>query len=269
SRFSAYVFMMRGNYKTFTPLPPKKTISADQENIFNTEIGINLRYAPGEKKINTYRKDYGLSGNHPVFELNYSRGIPGVFGSMYQYDKIFAQVSQLIRVHRWGTINYRIYGGKIIGQSLPFMLLEVHPGNEIFYYSKQSFNLMNRFEYVSDEYAGFTMENDFEKKLINLVPFLRKVNVRQFWNFKAVWGNLSTSDKLLNCKEYHGYAMQSLNGRPYIEMGTGLDNIFRYFRLDLVWRLSSTLRARKTAPSTDYQKLAGRFGVFGSFHFQF
>jgi hypothetical protein len=269
SRFSAYVFVMRGNYKTFTPLPPQKTISADQENIFNTEIGINMRYAPGEKKINTHRKDYGFSGNHPVFELNYSRGIPGVFGSMYQYDKIFVQASQLIRVRRWGTINYHIYGGRIIGQSLPFMLLEVHPGNEIFYYSKQSFNLMNRFEYVSDEYAGFTMEHDFEKKLINLVPFLRKVNVRQFWNLKAVWGSLSSSDKLLNCKEYHGYAMRSLNGGPYIEMGTGLDNIFRYFRLDLVWRLSSNLRVRETVPSTDYQKPAGRFGVFVSFHFQF
>ena len=127
---------------------------------------------------------------------------------------------------------------------------------------------MNRFEYLSDQYAGFTIEHDFKKKLINLLPFLRKINVRQFWNLKAVWGNLSTSNKVLNYKEYSGYAMQSLNGRPYLEMGTGLDNIFRYFRLDLVWRLSPTTPSPVTIPPGDYQKPAAQFGIF-SFHFQF
>jgi len=268
-KFSAYIYMTRGSYRTYAPLPPQKTISANQKDIFNTEAGINLRYAPDEKKIGTYREDIRFNGNNPVFELNYARGIPGVFGSMYKYDKIFAQISQLIRIPRWGTLNYCVYGGKIRGEALPFMLLEVHPGNDVYYYSKQSFNLMNRFEYLSDQYAGFMIEHDFEKKLINLVPFLRKTNVRQFWNLKAVWGNLSTSNRELNCKEYSGYAMQSLNGGPYLEMGTGLDNIFRYFRLDFVWRLSPTPSAPPTFPPGEYQKPAARFGIFGSFHFQF
>jgi hypothetical protein len=269
SRFSANIFLTQGSYETFSPLPPQKEISANQSDILNTELGINLRYAPGEKKIDTYRKDYRYRGNKPVFELTYARGIPGVFGSMYQYDKILGQVSQLIRLPRWGTVNYRVYAGKITGEALPFMLLEIHPGNDIFYYSKQSFNLMNRFEFLSDRYAGFTIEHDFEKKLINLVPFLRKINVRQFWNLKAVWGDLSTANKELNCKEYSSYPMQSLNGKPYMELGTGLDNIFRYFRVDLVWRLSQDHALPGQIPVRYIQKPAAQFGVFGSFHIQF
>jgi hypothetical protein len=269
SKFSMNVFLTRGSYETFNPLPPQKDISANQQDILNTEAGINLRYAPGEKKIESHRKDYRYRGNNPVFELTLARGIPGVFGSMYQYNKIFGQVSQLIRVPRWGTVNYRAYAGKIAGEALPFMLLEIHPGNDIYYYSKQSFNLMNRFEYLSDRYAGFTIEHDFEKKLINLLPFLRKINVRQFWNLKAVWGDLSTANKELNCKQYSGYPMQSLNGKPYLELGTGLDNIFRYFRLDLVWRLSPDLSAPGQSPVVYGQKPAAAFGIFGSFHIQF
>ncbi len=269
NKFSAYAYMTRGSYKTYTPLPPQKLISANQEDIFNTEVGINLRYAPGEKKIATYRKDYRVKGNNPVFELNWAHGIPGVFGSMYRYDKFFAQVSQVFRIPRWGTVNYRVYTGKVLGKALPFMLLEVHPGNDVYYYSKQSFNLMNRFAYLSDQYAGFTIEHDFEKKLISLIPFLRKINVRQFWNMKAVWGNLSASNRLLNCMEYSGYAMQSLNGKPYLEFGTGLDNIFRYFRLDLVWRLSPNTLSPVNSSSGNYQKPAAQFGVFGSFRIQF
>ena len=211
--------MTRGSYKTFAPLPPQKSISPNQEDIFNTEIGINLQFAPGEEKIETFRKDYRFIGNKPVIEINYARGIPDIFGSMYQYNKYFAQVSQIIRVPRWGTINYRIYGGNINGEALPFMLLEFYPWNDIFYYSKQSFNLMNRFEYLSDQYAGFNIEHDFEKKLINILPFLRKINVRQFWNLKAVWGDLSTANKELNCIEYSAYPMQSLKGKPYVETG--------------------------------------------------
>jgi len=269
NKFSANVFLTRGSYETYAPLPPQKELSANQKDILNTEAGINLRYAPCEKKISTYRKDYRFGGNDPVLEFSWARGFPGVFGSMYQYNRIFAQVSQKLSISRWGTVNYRVYGGRIMGEALPFMLLEVHPGNDIFYYSKESFNLMNRFEYLSDRFAGFSVEYDFEKKLINLIPFMRKTNIRQFWNLKAVWGNLSASNKLLNCREFSGYAMQSLNGGPYIEMGTGLDNIFRYFRVDCIWRLSPTPPNPVVNPSGNYQMPAAHFGIFGSFQIQF
>jgi len=267
--FSVNIFMSRASYQTYAPLPPQKFLSSNQQDIINTSAGIVLRYAPGEKKISTYRKDYRYRGNEPVFEMGWAHGFPGIFGSMYTYDRVTAQVSQTFRLSRWGSVSYRIYGGKIGGESLPFMLLEVHPGNDIYYYSKQSFNLMNRFEYLSDRYAGFTMEHDFEKKLINLIPFLRKINVRQFWNIKAVWGDLSPDNKALNCMEYGGYAMQSLNGHPYIELGTGLDNIFRFFRLDFIWRLTPSTAMPVVVPRDNYQKPAAPFGVFVSFQVQF
>jgi hypothetical protein len=268
SKFSVDAFLKRGSYETYAPLPPLKDLSFNQKNIFSTEAGINLRYAPGEKKICSYRKDYRYNSDEPILEFSWAHGIPGAFGSMYQYNRIFVQVSQKFGIPRWGLIDYRVYGGRIMGDALPFMLLEVHPGNDIYYYSNQSFNLMNRFEYLSDRFAGISIEHDFEKKLINLVPFLRKTNIRQFWNLKAVWGNLSASNKILNCKEYSGYAMQSLNGRPYIEIGTGLDNIFRYFRVDCIWRLSSSAPG-SVSSSGNYQTPAAHFGVFGSFHIQF
>ena len=31
---------------------------------------------------------------------------------------------------------------------------------------------------------------------------------------------------------------KTLNGKTYIEVGTGIDNIFKVLRLDFVWRLS-------------------------------
>lgn len=264
NKLSAQLYLSRASYETFNPLPPKKLISVNQNDIINTELGVALRYAPGERKIITHRKDIRLQSRNPVFEARYTMGVQGLFGGQYQYRKVNVSVSQHLSFPGWGKVDYQVYGGKIWSEALPFMLLELHPGNETYYYSKQAFNLMNRFEHFSDRYAGFTVEHNFDKKLLNLLPFMHKVDVRQFWNIKAVWGDLSSANQKLNCRDYRNYRMSSLQGRPYIELGTGLDNIFRYFRVDLVWRISQT----NNAAAAIQQPPTPHFGAFGSFHIQ-
>ena len=54
------------------------------------------------------------------------------------------------------SFSYKVYAAKIFG-TLPFTFLENHPGNDIYYYSSGSFNLMNRFEYLGDQYAGVNL----------------------------------------------------------------------------------------------------------------
>ncbi|WP_219924934.1 hypothetical protein, partial [Halomonas sp. ND22Bw] len=89
-----------------------------------------------------------------------------------------------------------VYAGKIFADKLPFMLLQVHPGNETYYYNKEAFSLMNKYEFFSDEYVGVNIEHNFNGKLLNLLPFMRKTGVRQFWNVKAVTGNLSYKNRV-------------------------------------------------------------------------
>ena len=269
--FSTQLLLTRSTYTTFNPLPPIKMIArnSNEKDIINTELGLRMRYAPGEKKIITPRKDLRIEGDHPVFEWGYAVGLPGIAGGDYRYQKFNASITQKVHLPGWGQIEYQVYGGKIWGDALPFMLLEVHPGNETYYYSKQAFNLMSRYEYVSDRYAGFSVEHNFDKKLLNLLPLVRRLKVRQFWNVKAVWGDLSAADKKLNKWEYGNYRMKSLNGRPYIELGTGLDNIFTYFRLDCVWRFAPVRPVYAGTWLPVRPNMPGAFGVFGSFHIQF
>jgi len=266
--FSIQPFLIRTSYETFAPLPHKDSLFPSAKDVTSGELGIKLRYAPGEKKVETHRKDFKIHGTHPVFELRYAQGIKGLMGGQYKYEKLHGMISQKFRLHGWGAVNYQAYAGKIFSQSLPFMLLELHPGNEIYYYSKQGFNLMNRFEFYSDAYAGFNVEHDFEKKLINLLPFMRKTNMRQFWNIKAVWGDLSDGNRKLNHVDYGNYRLRALKGHPYIEAGTGIDNIFRIFRIDLVWRFAPELNSPAGMPAPMYKNSTNTFGIFGSFHFQ-
>jgi hypothetical protein len=256
------------DYETFQPLPHKKFFTKRlDEKLINNEFSLKFRYAPGERKIASHRKERKIKSHEPVFELRLASSMPSKLQGEYDYKKISINASQKFRLPNWGTIDYIAYAGKVFGDDLPFMVLELHPGNEVYYYNKNAFNLMNRFEYVSDRYAGINIEHNFEKKLINLVPFLRKAKMRQFWNIKTVWGDLSAQNRKFNMLEFGSYRLKCLRGSNYTELGTGFDNIFKFFRVDLVWRFAPQLPA--LPPGVINNSTMHSFGVFGSFKLQF
>lgn len=166
---------------------------------------------------------------------------------------IISSISDQVSIAPFGKLDYNFFGGKVFG-TLPYVLLEVHPGNEVYYYNKYAFNLMARYEFVSDKYAGFTVEHNLGNGLFKFIPLTRKLKFRQFWNIKGVTGSLSSSNKQLNFVSNHSF--KSLDNKLYLEAGTGVDNIFKVLRLDFVWRLLPT-------PLPDNK--SSRFGIFGSF----
>ncbi|MEZ5017488.1 MAG: DUF5686 family protein [Flavipsychrobacter sp.] len=238
------------------------------ERITNVELSLGLRYAPGEKIIDGFRKDIRLSkGTLPILSLNYAQSLPTLFNTLYEYKKVDASYYQKILIPRWGIVKYTLYAGKVFGDGIPFMMLEVHPGNETFYYNKFSFNLMNRFEYFSDEYAGLNFEHNIGQKVLKYISVFRKIGIRQFYNIKTLWGNANLTNKNLNRADLGEYNIRSLNNGMYTEVGTGFDNIFNVFRIDLVWRLNP--KAGDNIPSKPYlNSTKQNFGIFGSFRVQ-
>ncbi len=159
-----------------------------------------------------------------------------------------------MKIPPFGTLNWRVFAGRTFGK-LPYTILDIAPGNELYYYNSFAYNMMNRWEFVHDRFAGINFEHNVGNGIFRLFPKLRW---RQFWTAKALWGSLSPENKAINFKQ--GHSFQSLDGKTYLELGTGIDNIFHVFRLDFIWRvLPSTLP--KVGDKT--------FGIFGSFRFVF
>jgi Family of unknown function (DUF5686)/CarboxypepD_reg-like domain len=266
SNFGITTNITNTNYSAFRPLP--STLIYEQINsdkLTNTEFLLKFRYAPGERKFVTHRKNTRMKGNSPVYEVRLGKGLQNVLGGGFDYFKFNVSLTQKFRVPRFGNVTYNIYGGRIFGDSLPFMLLELHPGNEFYTYNANGFNLMNRFEYFSDKYIGFQVEHNIEKKLINLLPFLRKVKMRQFYNIKAVWGSETKANKEFNKTELNEYQLRSLGHKTYLEIGTGFDNIFKFFRIDFVWRFAPPYN--EGAGLSNVQPVQ-KFGIFGSLKIQ-
>ena len=244
--------------KIFTPLqniPDKSYFPVNSGQPLNTtEIGIKLRLGYAEKFFETNFFRYSLGSDLPIVEAEYTQGVKGLLNSSYNYQKLAADISDIVPIPPYGKLSYSLYGGKVFG-TLPYVLLELHPGNDVYYYNRYAFNLMNKYEFLSDRYIGASLEHNFGNGLFKYIPLTRKLKFRQFWNIKAITGNLSDANKSLNF--VGNYPFKALDNKFYVEVGTGVDNIFKVLRLDFVWRLAPTpLPAARSS----------RFGIFGSFH---
>ncbi len=218
---------------------------------------MRLRFAYLEKFLeNTFYRT-SLGSPYPIVEFKYTRGIPGVFHSNYNYQKLSAGISNFRKIPPFGTLYFNVFAGRTFG-ILPYLFLDVAPGNEIYYYNTYAYNLMNKYEFIHDKYAGFNIEHNFGNGLFRFIPLTRKLKFRQFWTAKALWGSLSEQNYNLN--KAGGLNFESLNGKTYLEIGTGVDNIFKVLRVDLVWR---------PLPLSISPINNQRFGVFGSLRFAF
>ncbi|HYF33430.1 MAG TPA: DUF5686 family protein [Chitinophagaceae bacterium] len=253
--------LLSGRHKEYNPvrnLPVKGSFVSKGEHPFNTfETSIRLRFAYLEKFVeNTFYRT-SLGSPYPIVEFKYTKGLSGVLNSNYDYSKISGGISNSRKIPPFGSIYWNVFGGKTFG-TLPYMLLDVAPGNEIYYYNRYAFNMMNRYEFIHDQYAGFNVEHNFGNGIFRFIPLTRKLKFRQFWTAKGLWGSLNEQNQALNF--VNGHPFKALNGKTYVELGTGVDNILKVFRLDFVWRV---------LPSPRPARSAERFGVFGSFRLAF
>ncbi|MFN2438137.1 MAG: DUF5686 family protein [Chitinophagaceae bacterium] len=258
---SGFSIMLSSRHRQYDPvrnLPDKSYFTTPAGEALNAfETSIRLRYAYLERFLenNFYRASLGSP--YPIVELKYTKGISGVFNSSYNFQKLSAGISNFQKIPPFGTFYFNLFAGKTYG-TLPYMYLDVAPGNEISYYNKYAFNMMNKYEFVHDKYAGVNLEHNFGPGLFRFIPITRKLKFRQLWTAKALWGSLTDRNKQLNF--VGDYPFQSLDGRTYLELGTGVDNILKVLRLDFVWRVS---------PNTVSKYSSRDFGVFGSFRLAF
>lgn len=249
-------------YDPYNPLPDVNIFKDEQGNVSstvtNTEVNLQLRFAYKEKFLegNYYR--FSLGSRYPVVEMRIGVGFKGLLNSSYDYQKVSLTVSDNIKIAPLGSLYVNVFAGKYFG-NLPYPLLESHPGNEFYAYNKYAFNMMNQYEFLSDQFVGFNLEHSLGNGIFNYIPLIKKLKFRQFWTAKGIVGSLSDANTATNLDK--GFAFKTLEGSPYLEVGTGVENILKLFRVDFIWRV--TPKALPTEPRQKY------FGVFGSVKFAF
>lgn len=198
-----------------------------------SEVSLNMRLAFNEKFIMGKFERRSLGTKYPVLTLGATFGVPNVLGSEFRYCKLHASVDHTFPINPLGDFRYVIDAGITFGDA-PFPFQQLHEGNQTYAYDDYAFNLMNYYEFVSDKYLTVMAEHHFKGFFFDHIPLMRRLKWREVATTKILFGDFTrrTSDDL-----FFPTNLNVLN-KPYAEAGVGIENIFKVFRVDAVWRLS-------------------------------
>ena len=245
---------------TFDPIDPA---IPDPKRVVTNEVGVSLKYAPNTKYYEGRSSRVPLITKHPIIDLSYSYGIPGLLDSKYEFHKIGLRVFKRFFISPIGFGDSQLEGGYMFG-SLPFPLLFVHRGNQTFFHDPNTFNMMNWFEFVSDKYVSVDYSHHFNGFFFNKIPFMKKLKWRLTTGVKAIWGGVSINNtpgltednRIFNfptravedkdgdpvLDQYGDPVYEqvtfTLEKMPYIEASVGIENIFKIISVQLVKRFT-------------------------------
>ncbi|MDR1666700.1 MAG: DUF5686 and carboxypeptidase regulatory-like domain-containing protein [Bacteroidales bacterium] len=216
-------------------------INGEIHRIAITQAGLRLRFAPCERfyQIQQYRTP--INHIYPVFTANYYCGIKALGGD-YNYHRLELSIDKRTWFSSFGFADVWLKSGKIWG-AVPFPLLVIHPANQNYAYQDDGYNMMNYLEFVSDRYLQAHISYNFNGWIMNRIPLVRKMKLREIFTFKILWGTLSKENEYGTHPDLFRFlsdggvsTMYTLTYLPYMEANVGIDNIFKFLRLDLVKR---------------------------------
>ena len=216
--------------------------------IVTSEFSIAAEYSPNTSFIQGREIRTPIKSNYPRLQLSYRSGFKAIGGN-HNYHNISLQLKKRIPMSIVGRSDLQLEVGRVFGKEIPYILLYIPKSNQAYSFQPTSFNTMNFIEFVTDKYVRLNFQHFFDGFIFNRIPLLRKLKLKEAITFKGIYGGLddandptlSQNGHLLqfNQNENGQYITQALEpGKPFIEYGVGVYNIFRFLRLDLIKRVN-------------------------------
>lgn len=213
---------------------------SEMSSIQSTILRLKTRWSKNEIVVRQPFSKYSLGSDYPILNLDLAMGLKGLFNNDYEFYRVVASMNYDLPIAPIGTSKIVLTGGKIFGK-IPYPLLKLHEGNATYFYDTYAFSCMNYYEFASDEWLSLFYEHHFKGFFLGKIPLMKKLKWREVFVFKGLIGRLSDkndgsrpgTEAVLLFPE----GMSSVS-KPYFETGVGIENIFRIFRVDAVWRLT-------------------------------
>ena len=190
----------------------------------------------------SFERSYAYT-KYPYLTFDIMGSPKGIARNDYSFLRGEFTLDYRLDVPPLGYSLIHLNAGKIFG-AVPYPFLKLHEGNGTYFLDQSAFTCMAFYEFTSDSWATLSMEHNFGGFFLGKVPLIRKLNLREVATFKAAYGTLSDRNNGIvgtaqseNAVLLFPKGMSSLN-TPYVEMGVGISNILRLFRVDAFWRMT-------------------------------
>lgn len=210
-----------------------------------TELTAELRFAPGEKLVNTKTRRRHLNRDAPVLTLSHTLGLKGFLGGDYACN--FTRLSFFKRfwVKSWGKVDVDL-SASAQWNKVPFMLLAMPAANLSYITGYGTFGLVNEMEFLNDRSVSCMVTWDLNGKIFNRLPLIKHLKWREYVGVRTLWGTLTdknnptldanAADATLMAFPASSFIMNPHT--PYVEVIAGVHNVFRFFHIEYVRRLN-------------------------------
>lgn len=219
-----------GKDGTLTPIP----------HYDMTELELRFRYAKDEKFYQTHSQRIPITFDALIFNVSHVMAKKGFLGSSYNYQRTDIGIQKRFWFSAFGYVDLITKAGKVWNK-VPYPLLILPNANLTYTIQPETYTNMNAMEFINDEYASWDLTYYMNGALFNRIPLIKKLKWREVFCFRGLWGHLT--DK--NNPEKNGENLYlfpagsgTLGKAPYMEASVGIENIFKFMRLDYVWRLN-------------------------------
>ncbi|MDB5136495.1 MAG: carboxypeptidase-like regulatory protein [Mucilaginibacter sp.] len=210
-----------------------------------TEATVSLRYAPHEQFYQGKIYRVPIFSKYVVLALDYTAGLKNVLGAEYNYQSLHFRLDKHFYFSQLGYADAIVEAGHIFGQ-VPYPLMIIPRANQTYAYQVDSYNLLNFLEFANDHYESLNLDQHFNGFFFNKIPLFKKLKWREVISAKALWGGVTAQNNpTLHPSLYqfpidgNGKPITYIMGKtPYIEGSVGIENIFKFFRVDLVKRFN-------------------------------
>ena len=212
-----------------------------------TEMTLGFIYCPGRTYVNTKQNRFPINFDAPEVSLTHTMGFDGLLGGQYKYNYTELGIYKRFWLNSWGKFDIRLTGGAQ-WDKVPFPLLIMPPSNLSYIIEEGTFSLLGNMEFLNDRFVTLDINWDMNGKIFNRIPVLHKLKWREKIGVRGMVGHLtdknnpflgknSNSDFLFVFPE----GTHLMNGaEPYMEFHVGIHNIFKFFEVDYVRRMSYT-----------------------------
>lgn len=233
-------------YKNFKPAGDLEYILADSPSVKLPEFNVmplsaNLRYAPGEKRFQSQKQNGNVAKNVPIFNLSHTFAPDALLGSDFGYNRTDFQFWKRTWLSVAGVVDTKVKAGCIWNSGVPYPLLIIPATTQSIMFQKEAFHLMKPFEFVCDKYVSLNLTYRMKGLILNRIPLIKKLKWREVIIFDTIYGGLSDGNNPAISKAGLFEMPQNtraLGKEPYMELGFGLENIFKVFHVYYIMRMN-------------------------------
>jgi hypothetical protein len=176
---------------------------------------LSVSYRPGTTYITRPDGKYNLGSKYPLFNAQLRQGLGGVLGANVRYTLLQGSVRQTIQLGLLGTSAYEATLGGFVGSqaNLTFADFRHFSGNRTLLTGNFSqFQLLDYYQYSTrNSYFEGHFNHHFNGFIFNKIPLLKALKWQEVLSLN--------------------YLQTSQSG-PYLELGAGIEHIFKLGRID-------------------------------------